>query len=179
MSSITEINFNDYIVRISNVLALSPLLFPNTVGGDATKEDLVKQIIEYDLAVSQDTVDGEGPPHIFIREAPNPVVSDNQSGRDSRDVRGARQIELEFWAVVVVRESLYDLSQKARFNITSAIQETLGENKRLLDDLGADPKAMELSYFTTPFTMLETDEKTVQANTVVIRLKVMVNLRAP
>ncbi len=178
MSSITEINFNDIIVRISNVLALSPLIFPNSVGGDGTKEDLVKQIIEYDLAIAQDTVDGEGPPHIFIREAPNPVVADKQSGRDSRDVRGARELELEFWAVVVVREALYDLTQKARFNITAAITETLGENKRLLDDMGADPKAMELSYFITPFTMLETDDKTVQAQTVVIRLKVMVNLRA-
>ncbi len=177
MSSTSEINFNDIVIRIADVLRRSTFLFPNSVGGDGDAEDLVKQIIEYDLAIAQDVVEGEGPPHIFVREAPNPVVNDSQSGRDTRDVRGARELELEFWAVVIVNEPEFAESQTTRFNITKAIGDTLGRNKRLLDKDGLDPKAMELTYIPTPFTLLQTKEKNVQGKTVVIRLKSMVNLR--
>lgn len=177
MSSTTEINFNNWILRFVEMFENSAFIFPNKIGGDADATDLVKQIIPYDLPIAQDVPEGEGPPHIFVREAPNPIVKDSQSGRDSQGVRGARELELEFWAVLVVNEPIFADSQKTRFNIAQAIEQTLGKNKQMLDKNGLNPLAMELTYVTTPFTLLQTDEKDVQAKTVVIRAKVMVNLR--
>lgn len=179
MSSTTEINFNPFILRFVEMFENSSFLFPKTIGGDANATDLVKQIIPFDLPIAQDVPEGEGPPHIFVREAPNPIVKVEQSGRDTRSVKGARQFTLEFWAVLVVNEPIFEDSQKARFNIAQAITQTIGTNKQMLDKNGLNPLAMEMDGdpIQTPFTLLQTDEKDVQAKTVVIRPKVMVTLR--
>lgn len=177
MSSTTEINFNPWIERFVEMFEESIYLFPNSKGGDADATDLVKQIIPYDLPIAQDVPEGEGPPHIFVREAPNPILKDDHAGRDTRDIKGARELTLEFWAVLVVNEPVFADSQIARFNLAQAIEQTLGKNKRMLDKDGLNPLAMELEYVKTPFTLLQTDEKDVQAKTIVIRPKVMVNLR--
>ena len=48
MSLSAEPDFGDYVLRISDILALSPLLFPKTIGGSATEDALVTQIINFE-----------------------------------------------------------------------------------------------------------------------------------
>jgi len=75
-----EIDFNVFIARFGEMFRKSALLFPKSIGGSTTVQDLVEQVIDYNMAIPQDVVVGEGPPHIFVREAPNPVVADKTSG---------------------------------------------------------------------------------------------------
>lgn len=173
----SEINFNPFILRITEILQHSPLLFPKTIGKATDKDDLVKQVIAYKLAIPQDVVNGEGPPHIFVDIAANPVVSEVQSGRDTKDAKGPRTVEFQLWAVCVVNEAEFALSQQSLHNITHAVTETLGRNQTLLNLASEQPLAISAKYTTTPFTDLKTDEKNVMGRTVVITLKAMVNLR--
>ena len=63
MSLSAEPDFTDYVNRISDILSLSADLFPKSIGGSATEEDLVTQVIEFDLPLPSNPIEGPGPPH--------------------------------------------------------------------------------------------------------------------
>ncbi len=178
MSSETnEINFNPFIDRLVDMLRASILLFPKSVGDDNDATDLIKQVVKYNIPIPQDVPTGEGPPHVIVRLADNPIVEDKEAGRDERNVKGPRDVELEFWVICIVNEVDFQTSQQSLFNITNAVSQTIGKNKRLQNSDGLDPLCRDVSYVTTPFTNIQSTQKTVMARTVVIRPKVPVNLR--
>ena len=73
MSLNSEPNYSDYVIRLSNMMAMSADLFPRSVGGSTTEDDLVTQIIEFDLPLPSNPREGPDPPHIFITTPPSPT----------------------------------------------------------------------------------------------------------
>lgn len=172
----SEPNPNDFIARITEILATSSELFPKSIG-KTNISDLVMQVRAHDLAIPQDVVTGDGPPHVFVMESRNFIMNTEQIGRESRDVKGDRILTLELYAVAIVNDAEFDQSQKHLNDITVAIQNTLGKNQRLLNSQQTDPLAISLTTIVTPFTDLNTTERNVMGKTVVIRPKVTVTLQ--
>ena len=177
MSYITEVNPNDIINRLVDILSRSTLLFPKSKGGNKNATDLIKQVIAQDIPVTQDVPTGEGPPHLIVMQSANPTVTQRQMGRDDPDAKGPRSVTLEYWVIVVVNEAEFDQSQRSLNDIIHAATVTLGRNQRLTNAEKTDPKAVTLSYITTPYTNLESDVKTLMARTIVVRPEVIINLR--
>lgn len=172
----SEPNPNDFIERIVEILSNSTELFPRTVGNSATEDDLVKQVIAHNLAIAQDVVTGEGPPHIFVMESRSFIMHTEQIGRESPDRKGARIHTVELYAVCIVNEPEFSMSQKHLNDITVAVQNTLGKNQRLLDKNEENPLSISLSTIVTPYTELSAMEKNTMGKTVVIRPKVTASL---
>src|SRR6185312_960147 len=158
MSLTVTPNYNDYIDRIALILSKSTLLFPNSVGGDETQQDLVKQIIAHELPQNETPITGGGPPHIFIKESRNPIYERKQVGRDSIDAQGPESFTLEFY-------------------IVQAVTTTLDKNKRLLDDTGNNPIAKSSQWVTVPWLLENNEQRELLAVNVIFRPEVYVNLR--
>jgi len=177
MSLSVEPDFQPFIVRIAKILKASSLLFPNSIGGDNTKTDLVNQIIQNQLPIPQLTVEGPGPPHIFIAQSEVPIVSQEQRGRDSRDVAGGRRVTLEFYIVILATGRDKQEGLSLIFPIISAVTTELNKNKRLIDPATSlDPLSITHDYNVVPFIYDITQNETAAKN-VVLRLVTGVNLR--
>lgn len=178
MSLSAEPDFQDYIVRIADILKASALVFPKLVGGDDTKEDLVNQIILNELPIPQMTIEGPGPPHIFISQSETPIVSQEQQGRDSRDAHGGRRMTIEIYVVIISGGTRSRAeSDSALFNIISAVTTTLGQNMRLaIPTTLLSPLAFTHTYNVVPYIFDITQTETTAKN-VVIRPVIAVNLR--
>ena len=177
MSLSVEPDYQDYINRIVEILQNSALVFPKSIGGDNTATDLVNQVIANQLPIPQLTIDGPGPPHIFVAQSETPIIKQEQRGRDSRDAQGSKRMELEFYIVIIsggTRSKAESDSQL--FNIISAVTTTLGKNKRLLDTNSLNPIAFTHTYNVVPYIFDITQNETTAKN-VVIRPVVGVNLR--
>jgi len=179
MSLSVEPDFGDYVLRISDILALSALLFPRSIGGDNTVQDLVTQIINFELPLPSNPREGPDPPHIFITTPPNPVVSREQSGRDSRDVQGPYTLKMEYWIVVVSADrSDPILAEQKLYKIISAITNTLSANKRLIDPTTLlDPLAATSGWNIFPYVMGDLTQQDIKSKNVVLRPTVGINLR--
>lgn len=176
MSLNLEPDYSDYIIRLSDILSLSALLLPKTIGGSATEQDLINQIIEFELPLPENPVEGPGPPHIFITTPPNPIKSTEQLGRDSRDAQGPYALDMEYWIVVISSGTDPIDSEKKIYKIISAITTTLQKNKRLTDSLGDNPLAATTTYNVFPY-ILDTTQRDLIAKNIVLRVKVGINLR--
>lgn len=178
MSLTAEPDFGDYVNRISDILALSALLFPRSVGGSKTEDDLVTQIINFELPLPSNPREGPDPPHIFITTAPSPTTRRQQWGRDSRDVQGSYSLEMEFWIIVVSQDrSDPILAEQKLYKIISAVTTILQKNKRLIDPTTLDnPLATTTTYDVIPY-LLDITQQDIIVKNVVLRPKVGINLR--
>ena len=176
MSLTTTPNANDYIERFGEMLENSPFVFPNSIGGNDQVEDLVKQVILYELPINEQPLTGQGPPMIFIANSRNPIINRRQTGRDSRDVQGPELLTLEVYIVIVVQGLDYADSQTQLYNIIQAITTTLLKNLRMVDQNGDNPLCRKLSFIDLPW-ILESDDKRVIARNFLVRPEVYVTLR--
>jgi len=177
MSLNTEPDSQTFIVRIAKILRASALLFPKSIGGDDTKQDLITQVIENQLPIPQLAVEGPGPPHIFVAQSETPIIAQEQRGRDELDKQGSKMMTLEFYivAISVARDRIE--ASRELFAIISAATTDLGKNKRLIDPATSlDPLAMTHSYNVVPYIYDITNNETVAKN-IVLRPTLGVNLR--
>ena len=68
-------------------------------------------------------------------------------------------------------------SQEQLYDVTEAIMTTLGKNRRLLNDSGADPIAYTLTTLDVPYN-IRTTSSSLKAHNVIIRPEIIVNLRS-
>lgn len=175
MSLTTTPKLNDYINRFESMLRNSTLLMPKT-NGDDTKNDLVNQIIKYDIPISESPPDGLGPPHVFISISPNVMTRKEPKGRSSINEQGPEKYFMEFYLIAVAQDpSLYERSQEQLYTIIEAITTTLKKNLRMLDNANLNPLATTLDILVVPY-LLESDEKTVVAKNIIVRPQVFVKL---
>jgi len=177
MSFTTTPNYNAFIDRLALIMQDSTLVMPAT-NGSLTQKDLVRQIIKYSFPTPEQPPDGLGPPHLFINRADNPIIAREKIGRDTLDEHGPEKWTLEFYIVcVILEQSSFERSQKAMYNLTEAIQTTLGKNRRLrTPPAGTDPMAYHLTTDDIPFN-LNTKENLLLAHNVIVRPQIIVNLR--
>lgn len=177
MSLTIEPDYQNFIVRIVDILKNSALLLPKSIGGDEDATDLVRQIITNQLPIPQLPVEGPGPPHIYVTESEVPIIEQIQQGRDSRDVQGSKRMVLEFYIIILSSSTSRQESESQIFDIISAVTTTLSQNKRLIDPITlVDPLAATHTYAVRPFLYDITQNDTVAKN-VVLRPAVGVNLR--
>ena len=179
MSLTAEPDFGDYVIRLSNMLSLSPDLFPRSVGGSSTEEDLVTQIIEFELPLPSNPREGPDPPHIFITTPPNPVKRRQQFGRDTIDVQGPYSLDMEFWIVVVSQDrSDPILAEQKLYKILSIITNILSKNKRLIDPTTLlNPITNTSDWNIFPYVMGDLTQQDIKAKNVVLLPSVGINLR--
>ena len=177
MSYTEEVNPNEIIDRLVEILERSTLLFPRSQGKNKNATDLIKQVVKHNIPIVQSVPSGEGLPHLIVRTSANPVIEQRQMGRDDPAAKGPRRITQEYWIIVVVLAPEFQQSQVLLNNIVAATTTTLGKNPRLTDAEGIDPKAVTLSYITTPYTDIDSDSATVMARTIIVRPEVIVSLR--
>jgi hypothetical protein len=166
---------NIFIEQISNILATSALLFPNSIGGNSGVQDLVNQIVEYESPVPNYPQTGAGPPYIFVTTSKNPIYSKKPIGRNNLDQQGPQRWTLEFWIYIVVNGPDLMTSESQMYDILSALTTTLDLNKRLLNTEGS-PTCI-ISDYTEVDVAIETDSRTMLAKNVIFRPDVLVNLR--
>lgn len=159
---------------ISNILATSALIFPNSIGGNTGVQDLVNQIIEYQLPVPNYPLKGPGPPHIFVTTSTNPIYSKKQIGRNNLDQQGPQRQTLEFYIVIVVNGPDLMTSESQMYSILQAVTTTLEQNKRLLQD--GSPMCTISDYVEVNYA-IESDQRNMLAKNVVFRPDVLLNLR--
>lgn len=178
MSLSEEPDYNIYVERIFDILSKSAKLLPKTVGNSTTEEDLVNQIIKYELPLPENPREGPDPPHIFISIPPKPTIRREQQGRNSRDAQGPYALYMEFWIVVVVSDrSDFILSQQKLYKIISVVTTLLQQNKRLIDPTTLlNPLAVETEYDVFPY-LLDIDQKDIVSKNIVLKPKVGINLR--
>lgn len=179
MSLNIEPDYQTFIDRLVLILQSSALLFPNSVGGDNTKDDLVNQIIPNQLPIPQLPVEGPGPPHIFVAQSNTPQISEEQRGRDSIDTQGGKRIILEFYVIVISAARSKQESSVELFAIISAATTELSKNKRLAIPSTPpllSPLAITHTYQVVPYIFDITQVSTVAKN-IVIRVSLGVNLR--
>ena len=169
-------NINDFIERIGDTLAASTLLFPQSVGGDESATDIVNQIIKYELPIPEATIEGPGPPHVFIKESFTPYIQKKQIGRNDLSVQGPEEHIMEFYIIVVAQGNSYKESQIQIANITQAIVTILKSNLQLADKDGKNHLCNILETIVVPY-LIDTDQRDVIAKNIVVRPKVFVNLR--
>lgn len=174
--SIPVPNINDFIERIALLLENSNLLFPQSKGGDETKTDLVNQVIRYELPIPELTIEGPGPPHIFVKESSTPFLQKRQIGRSTIDVQGPEEHTLEFYVIIVTQGTTYKDSQIQMANITQATSTIFKTNQRMLDLTGSNPLCNLLDVIIVPY-LLDSEQREILAKNVVLRPKVFVNLR--
>lgn len=179
MSLSAEPDLGDYVKRISNMLALSADLFPKTIGGSATAEDLVTQVIEFELPLSSNPREGPDPPHIFVTTPPNPTKRREELGRDTRDVQGSYSLEMEYWIVVVSQDrSDPILAEEKLYKIISVVTNILSKNKRLIDPTTLlNPLAVRSHYEIFPYVMGGMTQQDIKAKNVVLFPTVGISLR--
>ncbi|KKN76248.1 hypothetical protein LCGC14_0372740 [marine sediment metagenome] len=179
MSLSAEPDFGDYIVRISNILSVNATLFPRTVGGSTTEDDLVTQVIEFALPLPSDPREGPDPPHIFITTPPSPIVRREELGRDTRDVQGSYSLEMEYWIVVVSQDrSDPILAEQKLYKIISVITNILSKNKRLIDPTTLlNPLATFSHWEVFPYVMGDMTQQDIKAKNIVLKPTVGISLR--
>jgi len=179
MSLTSEPNYSDYVIRLSNMLSLAPNLFPRSIGGSPTEEDLVTQIIEFDLPTPSNPREGPDPPHIFITTPPSVTRKRQQWGRDSRDVQGPYSLDMEFWIVVVSQDrSDPILAEQKLYKIISVVTNILSKNKRMIDPTTLlNPLAATSHYEVFPFVMGDLTQQDIKAKNVAFFPTVGINLR--
>ncbi len=171
----TTPKLNDYINRFENILINSILLMPKT-NGSTTKNDLVNQIIKYEIPLAENPPEGLGPPHLFISVSPNVMTRKEPKGRSSINEQGPEKYFMEYYLIVVAQDpSSYQRSQEQLYTIIEAITTTLKKNLRMLDDASANPIANTLDIIVVPY-LLQSDEITVVAKNIIVRPQVFVNL---
>lgn len=178
MSLTTAPPFNLYIDRIVEMIENSPLLFPQSVGGDPNATDLIKQVIKHQIPIPENPPSGPDPPHIYVTLSRNPIVSRLRVGRDSRNAQGPANLKLEFYIIILTRATTLQESEKQMLDIITALTTMLDKNKRMLDKTGANPIANTSEYFLLDF-LLDTDQREQLAKNVLFRPSVFVNLSEP
>lgn len=176
MSLTSNPNFNDYVERIVEIFNASPLLFPHTVGQDNDVQDLIKQVIPY---LIPNPLDPQGPqyPHIVVTTSRNPIIFRQQTGRNSRDEQGPELLELEFYIIIICKDSRGIVeSEQQSYDIRSAVTTVLDRKKRLTDTNDENPLCATSTWIDVPY-LIESDQKELIARNIIFRPKVYVNLR--
>jgi len=177
MSLNIEPDFQPFIDRFVLIHEANALLFPKTIGGDPTALDLVNQVIANELPIPQLTIEGPGPPHVFVTQSQTPIITELQQGRNSRDVQGSKMMTLEFYNIIISASIGKVEAEKQLYKIISALTTTLNKNKRLTKPAdGLDPLAASITYNVVPY-LYQIDSNEQAAKNVVVRLTVGVNLR--
>ena len=65
MSLNVEPDYQTFIDRLALICRKSALLFPRSIGGDNTVQDLITQVITNQLPIPQLSVEGPDPPYIY------------------------------------------------------------------------------------------------------------------
>ena len=177
MSLSVEPDYQTFIDRLVLICEKSALLLPKSIGGDNTKQDLITQIIPNQLPIPNLSIEGPDAPYIFVTESETPKISEEQRGRDSRDVQGSKRVTLEFYMVILSSSRSREESEKELFAIISALTTELSKNKRLTDPAtGLLPLAATHTFQVIPYIYDITQNETLAKN-VVLRPTLGVNLR--
>ena len=177
MSLNTEPDYQTFIDRLVLICEKSALLFPKSIGGDDTKQDLITQVIPNQLPIPNLSIEGPDAPYIFVTESETPKITEEQRGRDSRDVQGSKRVTLEFYMVILSSSRSREESEKELFAIISALTTELSKNKRLTDPAtGLLPLAATHTFQVVPYIYDITQNETLAKN-VVLRPTLGVNLR--
>lgn len=179
MSLTAEPDYTDYINRISDILAVNATLFPKSVGGSSTEDDLVTQIIEFDLPIPSNPREGPDPPHIFITTPPSPTRRREELGRDSLNIQGSYSLEMEYWIIIVSQDrSDPILAEQKLYKILSVVTNIFSNNKILEDPTTLDnPLAAFSHYEVFPYVMGDLMQQDIKAKNVVLFPKVGISLR--
>jgi len=177
MSLIVEPDYQDFITRLVLICEKSALLFPKTIGGDNTKQDLVNQIIANQLPIPQLSVEGPDAPYIFVAASETPIISSVQQGRNELNKQGGKLVELEFYLIILSSSRGRQESEAEVYNIIQALTTTLSQNLRLTNPTtGLLPLAVGITFEIVPYIYDITQNETVAKNCR-LRIKVGVNLR--
>ena len=177
MSLSIEPDYQTFIDRLVLICEKSSLLFPKSIGGDNTKQDLITQVIPNQLPIPNLPIEGPDAPYIFVTESETPKITEEQRGRDSRDVQGSKRVTLEFYMVILSSSRSREESEKELFAIISALTTELSKNKRLTDPAtGLLPLAATHTFQVIPYIYDITQNETLAKN-VVLRPTLGVNLR--
>jgi len=177
MSLSIEPDYQTFIDRLVLICQQSALLFPKSIGGDDTKQDLITQVIPNQLPIPNLSIEGPDAPYIFVTESETPKITEEQRGRDSRDVQGSKRVTLEFYMVILSSSRSREESEKELFAIISALTTELSKNKRLTDPAtGLLPLAATHTFQVVPYIYDITQNETLAKN-VVLRPTLGVNLR--
>ena len=177
MSLNIEPDYQTSIDRLVLISEKSALLFPKSIGGDNTKQDLITQVIPNQLPIPQLAIEGPGPPYIFVTSSESPLIGEDQRGRDSRDIQGSKRITLEFYMIVLSIARNRSEAERELYAITYALTTELSKNKRLTDPAtGLLPLAATHTFQVVPYIFDITQNETVAKN-IVVRPVVGVNLR--
>lgn len=173
----TAVNANTLIARLYDILSNSPSLFPNRIGGNTAVQDLVRQVIQYELPFPEQPREGDGPPHIFITPSKqaNPIFR-QKLGRGNINQLGPERQIWEIYLVAVHHDVDVNTTEQVLHDICQAITETLDTNKRLLDHTGTNPLVSDLEWINVPY-LLDVAERSVLARNIVVRASVFVNMR--
>lgn len=171
------INANDYIARLYDILSNSSALLPNSIGNNKSAQDLVNEIIQYELPFPEQPREGPGPPHVFITlsKQSNPIYR-TPLGRSTVDQLGPEKQIWEFYIIAVDHQPDVHTSEQHLHSICNAIVQTLDTNKRLTDHTGANPLCSWLEWIEVPY-ILDVDERAVMAKNIVVRAHAFVNMR--
>ena len=176
MSLVQAPNPNAFITRLQNMLENSALLFPHTIGLNNSVPDLVNQIIQYELPIPQQAITGPELPHVFITASPNFINSQTALGKGTIDHQGATKYVLEFFIIVVTMGPDLMSAQESLYNICQAIETTLEQNKRMLDNTGNNAIAATSEHMVLPY-LIDTDQRTIVSKNILFRPTVFVNMR--
>ncbi len=177
MSLSSEPDYQTFIDRLVLICEKSALLFPKSIGGDNTKQDLITQVIPNQLPIPNLPIEGPDAPYIFVTESEIPKINEDQRGRNSRDVQGSKRVTLEFYMVILSSSRSREESEKELFAIISALTTELSKNKRLTDPAtGLLPLAATHTFQVVPYIYDITQNETLAKN-VVLRPTLGVNLR--
>lgn len=177
MSLSIEPDYQTFIDRLVLICQQSALLFPKSIGGDNTKQDLITQVIPNQLPIPNLSIEGPDAPYIFVTESETPKITEEQRGRDDRNTQGSKRVTLEFYMVILSSSRSREESEKELFAIISALTTELNKNKRLTDPAtGLLPLSITHSFQVVPYIYDITQNETLAKN-VVLRPTLGVNLR--
>ena len=115
-------------------------------------------------------------PIIYVDVSKNPINLIGKVGKDSLDVAGARNYQVEFYNVIIVRGINKQNAQEKCQKISSVVRDTYQRNQRLLDTNRENPIADENDVISVPF-VLKSETTEIQAMNVICRPKVTMSLR--
>jgi len=179
MSLNIEPDYQTFVARLALILRSSALLFPKSIGGSTTVQDLITQVITNQLPIPQLSVEGPDPPYVFVANSKTPQVLEEQRGRNTIDTQGGKRVTLEFYIVVLSSNRGRVESEVELGPIISAVTTELSKNVRLGIPSAPpilSPLAISHTFDVVPYIYDITQNQTVARN-IVIRPVVGVNLR--
>ena len=131
------INHKKFITRIYDILK-----------ADKKLNGIIEEFRIGDHGSEGDEKYADSYPLLYVTTATQPVVSKKTFTSSSINRLPGKQIELEYWAVVIVEEATPVDAQMLLYDIEKIILDNLENNVRLTKKNGTDPLCMITDVFT-------------------------------